>query len=125
MDERPLALLHEIALADQCQCRQSLDQACRCLAWLDAGRDLDRFGGRRGSVLCVRTAPEPGNVVTCRQAEDVTWAYGDDGAFRLVADDFGLWGWVEPGAEVAVVAVLIAFVKLGIKGSMGESYVST
>jgi hypothetical protein len=71
------------------------------LSLLNAFRDADGFFGRTCSVFGVGARGEPSDAVTGFEVIYIARANGDDGAFCFAAEDFGLGGGVETGAEVA------------------------
>ena len=62
------------------------------------------FGGRHGCVFGVGACAEPDDAVAgfeVVEIVEIAGAGGEDGAFCFAAQDFGFWGWVEAGAEIA------------------------
>lgn len=97
--QHPVAPLHPVRLLRQRQRREPLQDRGAGVGARDGGRDPHRLDGGHGAVLGVAArAAHPDDAVARVQA----WrGGGDDAAGGFFAEDFGLGGRVEAGAEVA------------------------
>ena len=103
VDKDPVVFLDVVGFADQSQSREALQQGSGGDFGREVRRDFGRFGGGRSGIFCVSCFGEADDAVAGLERVDFAGAGGDDCAFGFAAEHVGpVGGWVEAGAEVAV-----------------------
>lgn len=103
MHQHPVPLLHDIRFLNERKHRQPTQKRRHDILIRNRVGDLDRVCRGGGRILRIPTGPHPGNAISNLEVARIkTWAQRDDGPGPFAAEHLGLWGRIQPRAEVRV-----------------------